>query len=42
VMVFWNLWGVAGAFLSVPLVAAAKVLGERLDGLHAVGEFLGD
>jgi predicted PurR-regulated permease PerM len=42
VMVFWTLWGVAGAFLSVPIVATAKVLGDRLDGLAAVGEFLGD
>jgi predicted PurR-regulated permease PerM len=42
VMVWWTLWGVAGAFLAVPIVATAKVLGDRLDGLKAVGEFLGD
>ena len=42
VMVWWTLWGVAGAFLAVPIVATAKVLGDRLDGLAALGEFLGD
>jgi len=42
VMVFWTLWGVPGAFLAVPIVATAKVLGDRLDGLAALGEFLGE
>jgi len=42
VMIFWTLWGVPGAFLAVPIVATAKVLGDRLDGLSALGEFLGD
>jgi predicted PurR-regulated permease PerM len=42
VMIFWTLWGVPGAFLSVPIVATAKVLGDRLDGLSALGEFLGE
>ncbi|HEV7590548.1 MAG TPA: AI-2E family transporter [Longimicrobium sp.] len=42
VMIFWTLWGVSGAFLSVPIVATAKVLGDRLDGLSALGEFLGE
>lgn len=42
VMVWWTLWGVSGAFLAVPIVATAKVLGDRLDGLKALGEFLGD
>jgi predicted PurR-regulated permease PerM len=42
VMIFWTLWGVAGAFLAVPIVATAKVLGDRLDGLAALGEFLGE
>jgi len=42
VMIWWTLWGVAGAFLAVPIVATAKVLGDRLDGLAALGEFLGD
>lgn len=42
VMIWWALWGVSGAFLAVPIVATAKVLGDRLDGLAALGEFLGD
>jgi predicted PurR-regulated permease PerM len=42
VMIFWTLWGVPGAFLAVPVVATAKVLGDRLDGLAALGEFLGE
>jgi predicted PurR-regulated permease PerM len=42
VMIWWALWGVAGAFLAVPIVATAKVLGDRLDGLSALGEFLGE
>ena len=42
VMIFWTLWGVPGAFLAVPIVATAKVLGDRLDGLAALGEFLGE
>jgi predicted PurR-regulated permease PerM len=42
VMIFWALWGIPGAFLAVPIVATAKVLGDRLDGLSALGEFLGE
>jgi predicted PurR-regulated permease PerM len=42
VMIFWAIWGIPGAFLAVPIVATAKVLGDRLDGLSALGEFLGE
>jgi predicted PurR-regulated permease PerM len=42
VMVWFGLWGVPGAFLAVPIVATAKVLCDRVPGLMAVGEFLGD
>jgi predicted PurR-regulated permease PerM len=42
VMIWFELWGVPGAFLAVPIVATAKVLGDRLDGLAAIGEFLGE
>jgi predicted PurR-regulated permease PerM len=42
VMVWWFLWGVAGAFLAVPIIAAAKVLADRVDSLHPLGEFLGE
>lgn len=42
VMVWFELWGIPGAFLAVPIIASLKVLGDRLDGLHAMGEFLGE
>ena len=31
VLVGWFLWGVAGAFVAVPLLAAVKIFAERLD-----------
>jgi predicted PurR-regulated permease PerM len=42
VMVWYGLWGVPGAFLAVPIVATAKVMADRIPGLHALGEFLGE
>jgi predicted PurR-regulated permease PerM len=36
------LWGLAGLFLGVPLLVAIKTVCERMDGLHAVGELLGE
>lgn len=42
VMVWYGLWGIAGAFLAVPIVATAKVLADRVPGLVALGEFLGE
>jgi predicted PurR-regulated permease PerM len=42
VMVWYALWGVPGAFLAVPIVATAKVMADRVPGLHALGEFLGE
>jgi predicted PurR-regulated permease PerM len=41
VMFWWTLWGLAGAFLAVPIIATAKVLGDHVPGLRALGEFLG-
>jgi predicted PurR-regulated permease PerM len=41
VMFWWALWGLAGAFLAVPIIATAKVLGDHLPDLKAMGEFLG-
>ena len=39
---FWDwMWGVPGALLSVPLLAVAKIVCDRLPGLHAVGHMLG-
>jgi predicted PurR-regulated permease PerM len=40
VMFWWFLWGIPGAFLAVPLVATAKILGDYIRGLSAMGEFL--
>jgi predicted PurR-regulated permease PerM len=42
VMFWWTLWGVAGAFLAVPIIAAAKVIGDHVPRLRPLGEFLGD
>jgi len=41
VMFWWTLWGVPGAFLAVPIIATAKVLGDHLPRLGPLGEFLG-
>lgn len=38
---FW-IWGVAGAFLAVPLLAALKILCDHVESLAPVGEFLGN
>jgi len=42
VMIWYGLWGIAGAFLAVPIVATIKVLADRVPGLVALGEFLGE
>ena len=39
---FWDwLWGVPGAFLSVPLLAIAKTVADRVPGLTPLGHLLG-
>jgi predicted PurR-regulated permease PerM len=38
---WWWVWGIAGALLAVPLLAAFKILCDHVDSLSAVGEFLG-
>jgi predicted PurR-regulated permease PerM len=41
-LLFWGwLWGIAGAFLAVPLLVALKILSENLPRLEPVNEFLG-
>jgi predicted PurR-regulated permease PerM len=41
-VLFWGwIWGVAGALLAVPILAMAKIFCDRIEGLAAVGEFLG-
>lgn len=42
-VLFWyTLWGVAGAFLAVPILASCKILGDHIEPLSPVAEFLGD
>ena len=36
------LWGLGGLFLGMPMLIALKAICDRVDELHAVGEFLGD
>ena len=35
------LWGIPGMFLSVPYIAMAKVIFDRVDGLSRLGHFIG-
>ena len=42
VLFWWTLWGVPGAFLSVPIIAAIKIMGDHIEGLQALGEFLAE
>ena len=39
---FWGLWGVAGAFLAVPILAAVQVVAMRVRSLHPIAVFLGE
>jgi predicted PurR-regulated permease PerM len=42
-LLFWGwLWGTWGVVLGVPLLMGLKVIADRIDDLHAVGELLGD
>jgi predicted PurR-regulated permease PerM len=42
-VMFWGLlWGVAGVFLAVPLLAAMRVAAEHTAGLEPLAIFLGD
>lgn len=40
-MFWWWIWGVAGAFLAVPIMVALKIVCDRTESLAGVGEFLG-
>ena len=41
-LLFWTMvWGVAGAFLAVPLLATLKIFCDHIERLRPVGEFLG-
>lgn len=41
-VIFWFwMWGVVGAVLSTPLLAIAKIVCDRIEGLQPVGHFIG-
>jgi predicted PurR-regulated permease PerM len=41
-VLFWGwLWGIPGALLAVPIMATVKIFCDRIQGLSALGEFLG-
>jgi predicted PurR-regulated permease PerM len=42
VLFWWFVWGVAGAFLAVPIIAMIKVVGDRMPALKGLAEFLGE
>ena len=42
-LLFWGwLWGIPGALLAVPLLAAVKIICDNIVPLASIGEFLGD
>lgn len=41
-LIFWAwIWGIPGAFLAVPILAAVKIVCDRVEQLAPIGEFLG-
>ncbi len=38
---WWEIWGIAGAFLAVPMLASLKIVCDHVEWLAGVGEFLG-
>jgi predicted PurR-regulated permease PerM len=42
-VLFWYaMWGVPGAFLAVPILATVKILGDHIEPLSPLAEFLGE
>ncbi|MGI9040209.1 MAG: AI-2E family transporter [Gemmatimonadales bacterium] len=39
---WWYLWGIPGAILAVPMMAAMKIMCDHIESLAPIGEFLGD
>jgi predicted PurR-regulated permease PerM len=39
---WWYLWGIIGAIIAVPLMAALKIICDHIESLAPFGEFLGD
>jgi predicted PurR-regulated permease PerM len=42
VLFWWYVWGVAGAFLAVPVFATLKIVAEHVEGLTPLATFLGE
>lgn len=41
-VIFWFwMWGVVGAILSTPMLAMAKIVCDRIEGLRPIGHFIG-
>jgi predicted PurR-regulated permease PerM len=41
-VLFWGwIWGVMGALMAVPIMAAIKIVCDHIEGLAPIGEFLG-
>jgi predicted PurR-regulated permease PerM len=41
-LAFWfTVWGIPGAFVAVPMLAAFKIFCDHIESLASVGEFLG-
>jgi predicted PurR-regulated permease PerM len=41
-VLFWGwLWGISGALLAVPIMATVKIFCDHVEGMAAMGEFLG-
>lgn len=38
---WWELWGIAGAFIAVPMLASLKIVCDHVGWLDGIGEFLG-
>ncbi len=38
---WWYLWGIPGAILAVPIMAAIKIMCDHIESLAPIGEFLG-
>lgn len=42
-LLFWGwLWGVSGMLLGIPIIVIIKVTAERIEGMHAIAELLGE
>lgn len=38
---WWEIWGIAGAFIAVPMLASLKIICDHVTWLGGIGEFLG-